>query len=728
MTPSPSTVPLLRSLLGSVVLLGCILVVNACSSSKSTTKKTSASTRTLKLTALDSSEGTPLDSARTIFRTVDAGTSGTSAADDTMKTDSAGTFVLRNVEPALYLLDVGGYGYHTQRHVSVLIEPDDSITTTNIPLLQKVLSINCQGSRPFNWGKMTSQYKSDSSKVQVQLIDVFASDGEVRIQPVTVNDLPTTTLFFPDNYGKLGHFEVQLYDGNNDPLPYEHKNAPPDEGHRIYTKDNILPVVPQAAERLQPTTLVVGDSVSTGTTIYARMRYTFSINDTLRATSETTFPDLDLDSLQVPVFDTLRTAGAVRVPDSLVLQRDTTKMRITGIDTAVTRSGYTLFSTLRDGNAASSPTEAKNMLYIPDSVKVRAQRDSLRARVRADRSVPDVDTVAIDGPEKTFHVVDRTDRTRVDSLILDDSLVNALGRGLPTGEIPIDSLLSLSTFVRKSYLEDAPALSRVEMRRGINAIPDTTLQDSLLLTAPVADSLFHLFSPDSLAIRDTLTASTMLGNSTIADTAFVDTSFADTSLAAAGLPRPSRPQQAKLDSAAADTAAADTAIADTTRRPRPNPFLAGSFDLLAPDSDSIALDSLRLTVSPEADSVVTDVVPDEYLQDPPAQTYWHVPDSTSLYRTQVMVVDSSFFHLRARARADTSTTTKIAGLLPSRLGKRTDITRRTFPQQVIQTPAGTYRRRYLKAWEGLQSNQLKQNYCRIFPFPLRSNWRSTSMR
>jgi hypothetical protein len=283
--------------------------------------------------------------------------------------------------------------------------------------------------------------------------------------------------------------------------------------------------------------------------------------------------------------------------------------------------------------------------------------------------------------------------------------------------------LELSAFIQQSYLEESPTLSQAEIRRGIDVIPDTTFQDSLLLSGPVADSLFRLFSPDSMSIRDTLVASTTLDGSTIADTAFVDTSFADTSFADAGLPRPTR-----ADTAALDTAATDTAAIDTTRRPRPNPFLAGSFDLLAPEADSITLDSLRLTVSPEADSVVTDVVLDEYLQDPPAHTFWHVPDSVALYRTRVMVVDSSFFHLRARSRVDTSAAINVADLLPSRLGKGRNITVRTFPQQVIRSPAGTYRQRYLRAWRGLQADQLKQHYCRIFPFPLRTDWRSTSMR
>jgi len=704
MIASPTAAPFLRSLLGSVALLGCLLVVNACSSSKPTKTK-APSVRTLNLTAYDSTTGQPLDSARAVNRTF----------GDTLTTDSAGTFVLRDFEPALYVFDVGGYGYHTQRHVSVLVEPGDSSLSASTPVLSKRLTINCEGRRPFNWANLTSQYKKDSTQVRVQLIDVFAEDGEVRVQPVVVNDLPANTLFLPDNFGKLGHYEIQLYDGNNNRVPFTFKDAPHDDGHRIYSKADILPIVPQAAERLQPATLVVEDSVEDGTTLYARMRYTFSTSDTLRATSATTFPDLDLDSLQVPVFDTLRTDGRVRVPDSLVIQRDTTKMRIVGVDTTVTRSGYTLFSTLREGNAASSPQNARNMLYVPDSVKARAERDSMLAAVRADTTVPPIDTASVVGEKTSFHVVARTNQARIDSLILNDSLVSSLAMGLPNQEIGLDSLFALSPFVRQSYLE-TPTLSRMETRRGLDLRPDSTFRDSLLMSAPVADSLFQLYDPDSMAAAEQLLDDTTLArldDTTTASAPPADTALVDTTT---------------TDTARADTMRTEPIQADTTTAPRQNPFLIGSLNLLTPESDSIPIDSLGLTVPLDADSVVVDSVLTADLQAPPAHAYWHVPDSLSLWKTKIMVVDSSFFQLRARARVDTSASIDIAGLLPSRVGPRNNITNRSFPQQVIRSPAGTYRKEYLKVWKQLQADNLQDQYCRIFPFPLRTDWRSTSMR
>jgi hypothetical protein len=171
-------------------------------------------------------------------------------------------------------------------------------------------------------------------------------------------------------------------------------------------------------------------------------------------------------------------------------------------------------------------------------------------------------------------------------------------------------------------------------------------------------------------------------------------------------------------------AAADSAEGPTLH----NPFTAaGPLEPLSPEADSIPVDSLRLTVAPDADSVVEASVVTDDLRDPPSHTYWHVPDSLSQYQTQVMVVDPDFFRLGARARIDTSASVNIAGLLPARVGRSERILTRRFPQQVIRSPAGTYRKSYLKVWREAQADNLKDHYCQIFPFPLRSEWRSTSM-
>lgn len=648
-SPLP-TASFVRPAIGSLCLLGGLLLASACGTTDSAR---TASTRTVHLTAYDSTSGTPLDSARAVNRTF----------GDSMQTDSAGQFVMRDVEPALHVFDIGGYGYHPQRHFSVLVEPQDTTIRAEAPLLPMQLSLDCSGSRPYSWDGLVSQYRDDSTRVRIQLLDVFAEDGVVQVQPIAVNDLPTTTIFVPDNLGALGHYEVRLYDANSNPIEYHHEDAPPDEGHRIYSKGDVLPVVPQDAQRLEPSRLVLEDSIGDGATVYARLEYTFATDDTLRATSATTFPDLNLDSLQVPVFDTLRTAGDVQVPDSLVVQQDTTVMRVTGIDTTVSRNGYLLFSTLRGSNAASSPAAARELLYVPDSVRARARRDSLVAAAAADSTVPSIDTSAVPGTS-AFHMVERTDATRLRSL-LDDRLAASLSTGLPSEDMTADSLLSMSATLRDAFVQP-PKLSRTRVRRGLDVAPDSTFRDSLLLSAPASDSLFRTIAPDSAATSDTAAA--------------------------------------------------------------PNPFTdVGRLNLLSPAADSIPLDSLRLTVPPGADSVVEASVIAEDLRDPPAQTYWRVPDSLSRRQTEVMVVDSSFFRLRAPSHVDTTARVNIAGLLPDRVGPRDPVLARRYPQQVIRAPTSTYRRRYLQSWRNVQASNLKSQYCQIFPFPLRSEWRSTSM-
>lgn len=650
----------LRPLLWSICLLAGALMVNACGSSEPI-QDASHSTRTLRLTAVDSASGEPLDSARAINRTL----------GDTLHTDSTGQFVIRDVESALHVFDISAYGYHPQRHFSVLVEPTDTVLTTETSLLPQVLSLDCEGSRPFGWDRIQTRYPEDSSLVRIELLDVFSQGGEVRIQPILVNDLPTTTVFLPENFGALGHYNVLLYDGNNNRISYTYKDAPPDDGHRIYSKKDLRPVVPKGTKRLEESTVVLDDSLGTDQTLYARLTYNFSSDDTLRATSATTFPDLNLDSLQVPAFDTVRTDGRIRVPDSLRLQRDTTITRVVGIDTTVTRRGYVLFSTLRDSNAAPTPEAARNLLFIPDSVKTRSRRDSLRAIAERDTTVPDIDTTALSTPPTThrLHVVERTNRTRMDSLLTDLRLSQALLEGLPSETMSADSLLSMSQIYRTAALQP-PELSYAESRIGIEGPDDTDRAGSAILSAPQPDSLFGLTSPDTLE--------------------------ADTS-----------------------TSAEDR-----------SPFLGTDLGprLTPPDVDSLPIDSLRLTISPDADSVTTDSVVTNELSDPPPRSYWFIPDSLSVPGSRVLAVDPSFFQLRARSIIDTTVTTRVRALLPDRIGKQEERSVTSYPQQVVRIPSGTYRDRYLTVWKKLQASTLKREYCRIFPFPLRSEWQPASVR
>ncbi len=663
------TVSFLRPLAGSVLLLGGVLLVNACGTSKPTTQqqeeeeKEAQTSRTLRLTAIDSLSETPLgplDSARAVNRTF----------GDSLRADSSGQFVLEDAEPALHVFDVSGYGYHTQRHVAVLVEPDDSTVSASTNLLRQRLTIDCKNSRPRFWRKLVREYKDETSSIQFSLSSVSAENGQVTLRPVVVNSL-IFPIYLPDNFGALGPYAVDLYDGDGNRLSYTYKNAPPDEGQRIYKTKADIPEVPPGSETrfLKPSTLIVGDSIEKGTTIQARMRYTFSLDDTLETTSATTFPEpeTDLDSLQTPVFDTLRTAGEVRVADSLVLQRDTTTMRIVGIDTTITRRGYTLFSTRREGNVVPSMERALNLLYVPDSVITRARRDSLEALAEEKTTVPEVDTTDLPLSEvrSPTQIVERTNTPGLRSLLADERLSQAFSEGLPTLDMTADSLLSFSATIRGAHLQ-TPSLSESRVRRGLDAESDSVRKDSVILSAPASDSLFRTLGPVS----------------------------------------------------------SDT----TARTEETNPFiLLDPSERLAPDADSITIDSLGLTTRPDADSVATTSIVTNTLSNPPSYSYWYAPPSQSRENASVLVVDSSFFRLRAKPHFDTTSAIQVADLLPDRVGIREQVALKRFPQQVLRAPRGTYRQEYLKAWRTMLEEQLQENYCEIFPFPMETGWRRASM-
>jgi hypothetical protein len=77
---------------------------------------------------------------------------------------------------------------------------------------------------------------------------------------------------------------------------------------------------------------------------------------------------------------------------------------------------------------------------------------------------------------------------------------------------------------------------------------------------------------------------------------------------------------------------------------------------------------------------------------------------------------------------DTTVTVDVGALAPARVGTPDRTRTQLYPQQVIRIPSGTYRSEYLQAWRDLQARGLKEQYCRIFPFPVRTKWRSTTMR
>lgn len=722
----------LRAAIGSFVTLVLLLLLNACAGSGP-----AGPTATIQGRVVDSTSTAPLDSAYAVRR--DTG--------DSLRIDAAGRFIMEDMPPALYLFDVQSYGYHTHRHVAALVEPDDSLVTFDVPMLPQTLQLDCAGRQQRYHDDVQGFVESDSSAITFRLIDLYAEDGTVRVQPVIVNRV-NAPLFLPDNFGTLDHYSVTLVDASGAPLRYRHETptTSADTLRRIYEKSDVLVAVPRQTKRLEPSTLVLDNPPADGAALYARMQYDFSLDETLRPTAETDFPEETLDSLMTPVYDTLRVAGLVRTPDSLVVRRDTTVMEIVGADTTVTRDGYLLYNTRRPGNAAPTAERAVSLLYVPDSVKARTRLDSLIA-AGVDTSAVDPDAEAtVQPPQRDVRIVPRTDSLTLQRIFDDAFLAGALQFGLPRPGMELSALRRLSRDSLRARLTPPGLPYRMIYAPDIEDSLRTAVYDSMTVARREAVRRADSLRADS--IRQALVERVRALRPDPRDAS----------------PDSLAPDSLAPDSLAPDSLAPDSLAPDTTQPPprRPNAVLPDSLARLLP-ADSLTLDELardslvnryallpdtlapleeraQLTVddSLRADSILVarsdSVIVDSTLavdqSAPPAWTYWYAPESLTADSTLILVVDPALYRLRAPAALDTALLSEndLLDLIPERVGPPPERIVREIVQQIIAVPIGGYREKYLTRWKEAQQNNLRDHYCEIFRLPLQSPWRSTTMR
>jgi hypothetical protein len=515
------------------------------------------------------------------------------------------------------------------------------------------------------------------------------------------------------------------------------------------------------------------------------MQYDFTLDDTLRPTEVTDFPPENLDSLQVPVYDTLRVDGSLLVPDSLVERRDTTVVEVVGVDTTVTRDGYLLYSTRRDTNAFRGAEEAVRELYVPDSVKARARLDSLIAQGVDTSRVTQPDSVIEREPRRDLpplRVVPRTDQRTLDSLVLDDGLVRLFRYGIPRPDLSIDSLKLLSDSSlaqtlgspelalrgRNRYVPRPDSVLRTYSADSLGTylerlVRDSVVVDSLIRTpdTTAADTMaVDSMAVDSMAV-DTMAADTMAADTlqTPADTVRTDTTdgpdgdaaVPDTTDGDAAVPDTTGADTldtGDADTVAADTVAADTVAADTvaadsitadttaaaaadTTRPSAKYLVSDTLTVGELFPDTLPSDSVRAYLERagvQTDSIVVDSTTASFLTAPPPGTYYYVPTEKTLTNERVMVIDPVFGRLRSPAVLDSARVEKLVSLVPKRVGEPPEPTINRVVQQIILVPTGGYRTKYLETWARVQQANLRDHYCEIFRIPLQSPWRSTTTR
>ncbi len=474
-------------------------------------------------TIVDSLTEQPLDSVAVSYR----------GADRTLSTDASGRFMLEDVPPGVYVFDLSKYGYHERRNVAAVVGPRDDLVEVTSTMLSQSLDMQCGVTNADYHADIEQFLKQDSSGVRLRTLDFVAENRDVLVQPALSNNV-NAAVFIPKNVGRYGNYELTLAREDGTPVPFEYPDAAPqDEGQgdqEIYERGDVSVIVPRQSQRLEATRVRLTGDVSPGMPLFAKMRYTFTLNETLRPTPTSTFPETQLDSLRAPFFDTLRVSDRLIVPDSLILGVDTTQVRVLGTDTTIIRDGQVLYSSEDD-----------------DTLDVNTALSLLRLR-KPDEELGPLKLPPIDTTRPPLYLVNRFDQEARDTLITETNRLN----GLLEASWPQDSTdtRALRTRRRPVWRHDPPRATdthRLDSLLTNLLVPDSVRVDSLLSDSTLLSAL--LPDPDTTAglATDSLVTDSVATDSMQVDS--IQTDAVETGDTAAGAP---------------DTALADTALADTT--------------------------------------------------------------------------------------------------------------------------------------------------------------------
>ena len=722
---------------------------------------------TIEGTIVDSLSGEPVDSVAVSYR----------GASRTLYTDAAGRFSLPDVPPGVYLFDLSKYGYHAKRDVAAVVSPGDSTVTVEATLLGMSLDMKCYGINADYHDDVNRFAEEDSNAVRLRMLDFFVRGNRAVMQPVITNNV-NAPLFMPGNYGAYGNYDVTLVDADGNPIEFRHTNkeaeAPGLGTSRIYERGDVQVVVPRQSQRLETTEMEITESLSPGQAVYGKIRYDFSLDRELRPTPNSTFPEVTLDSLRFPIYDTLRVSGDLIVPDSLVMGVDTTIVRVLGTDTTITRGSEVLFS--------SEDT---------DTLTTRQALSLLRLK-ELPRELGPVELPPIDTTRPPLYIVERGNNVALDTLVTERGRLN----DLISASWPKDSTdtRALRTRRRPVWRYDTPVPddpARLDSLLTPLIVPDSVDVDSLL-----ADSL--LLAP-LLPEPEPAPKAMGAGEAPQDDTAPSDTVAVDP------MPTDTSRVESRVEEAPADTAGVDPAVPDTTDEadvmlddamedPAADTTGAASETLRAPEAGPepsaadttkprITIDSLRKTVNVDSlrdarraellrqtlqsdtarsisleavrAAVMVDSLERAYRGDslvtiPPSADLFslastldslralpelprskvgiHVPTEWTADSTRVFVVSTMLYRQPMEGILDTNLVADITSLTPQELVRGQRKLQQTVIQQIVLVPIGGYRDKYLDTWIQVQRDRLRDPYCDIFRLPLETEWRATTVQ
>lgn len=537
-------------------------------------------------TIVDSLTDAPLDSVTVSYRGVDR----------TLYTDERGRFTLPDVPPGVYVFDLSKYGYHDRLNVAAVVGPRDQTVDITASMLSQSLNMQCQDVNADYHTDIDGFLERDSAGVRLRTLDFVAEQRDVLVQPAITNSV-NAPIFIPKNAGRYGNYELTLVKEDGTPVPFEYPDAPKKGNGMgdkdVYERGDVRVIVPRQSQRLEATRVRLTGDVSPGMPVYAKMRYTFSLDETLRPTPTSTFPSVTLDSLRTPFFDTLRVSDRLIVPDSLILGVDTTLVRVLGTDTTITRDGQVLYS--------SEEADTMDVNTALSLLRLREEEEEL-----GPLKLPPIDTT-----RPPLYLVNRFDDRARDTLIVENDRV----QNLIDASWPADSTDTRALRTRQ----------RPVWRHSPPKAEDTAQLDSLLA---------GMFVPDSVRVDSLLSDSTLLSpflpeppareQPTEPDTSLTDTSLTDTSLTDTSATAPVQADSVMAGSVMVDSVMADTVAADSLQMPAEaqdtTAAAAGESIATAPAaSDSVSADSVAVDTT-SADSISADSVSVDEMTAGEAQT------------------------------------------------------------------------------------------------------------
>jgi hypothetical protein len=234
---------------------------------------------------------------RPVFEASIAESSGPDTAQVQDSTDDDGRFAIRNIPLRSYTFTASHPTFFDKPKIYASLNPRRDSIHRRIAMIPQSLTLTCGPQSNQYHSRVREATREMPDAVRLTTLDVRASQDTLRIWPVISNNVDLFPVFVPDNFNFYGHYRVDVINQEGDTLDVTFANRPERflSEHRIYRKPDVIPVPPQTTRELEPLVLTFNDTPEDETLIQAQVTYNFTLEETIRPTQNTPFPEVDID-------------------------------------------------------------------------------------------------------------------------------------------------------------------------------------------------------------------------------------------------------------------------------------------------------------------------------------------------------------------------------------------------------------------------------------------------